>query len=325
MIPPIVSVIIALYNKENYIAQALESIIAQTYKNYEIIVVDDGSTDASRTTLEPYMGKITYVWQENAGPGAARNRGICASSGQYIAFLDADDYWLKEFLEYTVSFLEKHPDIGAVATAYWRKRREGKLRWPLGKYRLTEGPIEDFFKTYAKTQFCWTSSVLLTRDVLALLGGFRTDLKVGEDVELWCRVGAVNKWGYISKPLAVYNEMNFDSLTRGENRFSLISDLWDREKAILPLLSQDKKRSYQYVRWMLAWDQFKRLLYLGSYKKFRMHARTYRHKFGFLRGIFLTLFVIFPTVFLKLLHLGYHLYLGIKHQGWPTKAKRGKN
>jgi glycosyltransferase involved in cell wall biosynthesis len=306
---PLVSVIISLYNKEDYVTRAIESILAQTYKHYEIIVVDDGSTDASRAVLEPYMERITYIWQENAGPGAARNRGIRESSGQYLAFLDADDYWLEEYLENTVSFLERHLDVGAVATAYWRERAEGRLRWPPSNFGEHCGPIGDFFTIYAKTQFCWTGSVLLKRDILVRLGGFRAELKVGEDTELWCRVGAVSQWGYISKPLAVYDQKTPDSLTRGEGKISRTADLWDWEMTILPLLSHRQKRSYQYLRWMFLWGRLKTFLLYGDYQRLHAHARVYRNQFSVLRGIFLVLFAISPARFLRLLQWGYRLYL----------------
>src|SRR5215467_8142244 len=99
MSTPLVSVVIPAYNAGAYIEDALDSVFRQTFPRLEVIVVDDGSTDDTRSRLEPYRSRIHYVWQTNNGSGAARNRGIDVSSGDYIAFLDADDLWSPEKLQ----------------------------------------------------------------------------------------------------------------------------------------------------------------------------------------------------------------------------------
>ena len=309
---PLVSVIIALYNKESYIARAIESVLAQTYKRYEIIVIDDESSDGSRIALEPYMERITYLWQHNAGASAARNRGIRESSGQYIAFLDADDYWLEGFLEHTVSFLEQHSDISAVGTAFWREREKGKLWQPAEKGSLPEGSVEDFFKTYAETRFCSTSSVLIRGKVLDLVGGVRTDLMTGEDVELWCRVGAIGKWGYIRKALATYDQTDTGSLTRGRDRVSRMPDFSNWEREILPLLTPAQEASYQRVRWMILSDQVKRFIGMGAFERCRTQARAYKDEFGFAQKMLLGFLAISPITVLRILQLGYHGWLRSK-------------
>ena len=109
-----VSVIIPTYNREKLISRAIESVLAQVYPVYEIIVVDDGSTDATKSVLAPFNGKIKYIYQKNAGIAEARNRGIKESSGEYIAFLDSDDYWAPEKLAEQVKVLDANPQVGIV-------------------------------------------------------------------------------------------------------------------------------------------------------------------------------------------------------------------
>lgn len=115
-IEPTVSVIIPTYNRAKFISDAIQSVITQTYRNIEIIVVDDGSTDGTKDVLSPFMDKIRYYHTENMGPAHARNVGMKAASGKYIAFLDSDDLYLPGKLELQVAFMEAHPEVGMVAT-----------------------------------------------------------------------------------------------------------------------------------------------------------------------------------------------------------------
>jgi len=110
-----VSVIIPTYNCVNYLLSAMESVFAQTYQDFEVIVVDDGSTDGTREVLSPYTDKIKYIYQENRGVSSARNRGVRESVGEYIAFLDADDVWVGEDkLSIQVDVLERNEKVGLV-------------------------------------------------------------------------------------------------------------------------------------------------------------------------------------------------------------------
>ena len=113
---PLISVIIPCFNAQQYIGQTLESILNQTFKNFEIIVIDDGSTDQTEKVLNKYNGKIRYIYQENSGPAVARNRGIFESKGEYLAFCDADDMWEKKKLQKQISLFVKYPSLGLCAT-----------------------------------------------------------------------------------------------------------------------------------------------------------------------------------------------------------------
>src|SRR4028119_1061372 len=117
---PRVSVIIPVYNCDRYIQEAIESVLNQTYSDYEIIVVDDGSTDNTRSVLEPYFHRIHYIYQENQGASAARNRGLQEARGKFVAFLDADDFFLlPSKLAEQVACFEAQPRLGVVHSG-WR-------------------------------------------------------------------------------------------------------------------------------------------------------------------------------------------------------------
>jgi len=110
-----VSVVIPTYNRAPYVTMAIESALAQSYQDYEIIVVDDGSTDGTRDVLEPYRDRIRYMYQDNKGVSAARNTGIQESRGEWIAFLDSDDEWLPNKLEIQIGYVKSYPEICLVA------------------------------------------------------------------------------------------------------------------------------------------------------------------------------------------------------------------
>ncbi len=113
-----VSVILPTFNRAHLICEAIDSILNQTYRDFEIIVVDDGSTDNTTEVLQRYSDRITYIKQENKGPGDARNRGIAEAKGEYIAFLDSDDIWFKDKLELQVAVMEKLPEIGFLCSDF---------------------------------------------------------------------------------------------------------------------------------------------------------------------------------------------------------------
>lgn len=191
-----VSVIIPLYNKAGYIARALDSVLAQTYGDFEVIVVDDGSTDNSADIVAGYAdARIRLIRQANTGPGRARNRGIDESTGTLLAFLDADDEWLGEFLERSVDALSNHPDCALSVSGYlqgphrfstealWRRRgvTDGPWRLPTDLSARAMEQVRSLLNSWA---------IVARRPVVEQYGGFyaKGRCTYGEDTYLWLQI-----------------------------------------------------------------------------------------------------------------------------------------
>lgn len=193
--PPSVSVIVPLYNKRPYIAAAVESVLAQDTGDYEIIVVDDGSTDDPLAALDPYRDHIKYLTQPNSGPGAARNLGIANARGRYISFLDADDSWKPQKLSMQLNFMEANPGIAWTTVNMLEVDAESGS--PLGAHveaptDLAEGDhwrvFDDWFEANAERQILRTSGVMVRSEAFAEAGNFDPEIFSGQDLDLWIRI-----------------------------------------------------------------------------------------------------------------------------------------
>jgi len=174
---PLVSVIVPVYNGEEYLGEAIESIISQTYDPLEIIVVDDGSTDSSREIILSFP-QIKYIYQENKGHAAARNQGIKASKGDFIAFLDADDFWVPEKISMQISEFIADPKLDIV-TGHVRQFLDPQ-RGSVGKEKLnTDLPPLPGYSPIA---------ILIKRDFLGVVGLFHEDVLVGEAISWFTKV-----------------------------------------------------------------------------------------------------------------------------------------
>jgi len=191
-----VSVIIPLYNKGEYIERALESVFAQTFGGYEVIVVDDGSTDNGVNIVSQFRdNRLRVIRQANAGPGAARNRAICESSSRYLAFLDADDEWMPRFLEKSIGILRKNPDCDLTASAYYLGKEKRDISSMFRERGVTDGPWQvrkDMSARELVSAYYMFNSwaILCKRKVVESYGGFRSkqNCNYGEDTYLWLRV-----------------------------------------------------------------------------------------------------------------------------------------
>jgi glycosyltransferase involved in cell wall biosynthesis len=188
----------------------LESVFTQS-GNFclEVIVVDDGSSDFSLKIAKEYNHKIDLYSQTNQGPATARNRGIEAATGKYLAFLDADDYWLPDFLNETVTFLENNLEAVAVSVGQLHKI-PGKpdtvapaiLKNNPDKYSKSV-LLENFFEFWAEHNHVCTGSVLMRTETVKLTGGQRPELRITEDLEFWAYLATYGKWGFIPEVLFV--------------------------------------------------------------------------------------------------------------------------
>ena len=205
---PKFSVIVPLYNKALYVRHALESIAAQTFRDYEVIVVDDGSTDNS---LEVVSGlkiedrRLKILTQSNSGVAVARNNGVTASKGEYVCFLDADDWWEVGFLKAMDDAIKQYPQAGLYATSY-NIVRNSQPWMPL---KGMKAGVIDYFKSYYFNSYAmpvWTGAVCIPRKVFEKLGGFNPMLKMAEDFDLWVRIALKYPVYFINQPLANYNQ-----------------------------------------------------------------------------------------------------------------------
>ncbi len=206
-----ISVIIPVYNNEQSIGRAIDSVLAQSRPADEIIVVDDGSTDRTAEAAAAYGNKIRYIRQDNQGAGAARNTGIRAASGEWIAFLDADDEWLPDKLTLQTEHLQKHPQLQWTCGNYLECLCQESRQAPaLPEQRILDvlngRPFSpDYLQTYAKGLTGHTDTMLIRRSILLEAGGF-SDLPRFEDLDLWLRIAYKHsKIGYLSRPLAIHH------------------------------------------------------------------------------------------------------------------------
>ena len=203
---PKVSVIIPLYNKAPYIKRALDSVFAQTVQDFEVIVVNDGSKDGGEKIVEEYGdSRIRLINQENQGVSAARNHGVDAARAELVAFLDADDEWLPEFLETILRLREKWPDAGMYYSNSWRLIDGVRVSNDVNTGK-EEGIIKNYFRDCALHGHCIdTICVAVQRNVFLSLGGFDSSFVFFEDYDLWDRIAYYYPIAYTPTPLAIYH------------------------------------------------------------------------------------------------------------------------
>lgn len=206
---PLVSVILPTYNRETFLKCAIESVLSQTYPHYELIVVDDGSTDSTPEILEAYRDRIKVIHQENKGVSAARNSGIKIASGNYIALLDSDDYWLPEKLNSQIRFFQSQPQALICQTEeIWI--RNGKRVNPKKRHQKYSGMI---FEKTLPLCLVSPSAVMIQKTLFDEVGLFDETLPACEDYDLWLRITWKHPVYLIDIPLIVKQGGHADQLS----------------------------------------------------------------------------------------------------------------
>lgn len=228
---PVISVVIPLYNKEHHIKRAIDSVLCQKIQDFELIIVDDGSTDKSAEIVRSINDeRIKLIRQENAGVSAARNRGIEEAKADLVAFLDADDEWTVYFLETINRLKEKYPEAGLYATAYQFFSRNSKIR--LANYKEIpsapwEGLLKSYFLSAAKGDHpVCSSAVCIPRDILRQKNGFKEGVWWGEDDDLWGRIAFSHPIAFSWQIGAIYH---LESNNRACNRMELVEHPFIKE------------------------------------------------------------------------------------------------
>jgi len=217
--PPLVSVIIPTYNRKAMLRDAVASVLAQSYRDFELIVVDDGSTDGTADDLRAHRGaRVRVIVQPHGGVAAARNSGVRRSRGEYIAFLDSDDLWLPPKLERQMNFMRMSAERQIAQTEeIWI--RNGVRVNPMKKHRKRSG---DVFRASLELCLVSPSAVLMTRELFQTVGGFDESLPVCEDYDLWLRIARSHHIDLLAEPLVVKRGGHADQLshsTWGLDRF----------------------------------------------------------------------------------------------------------
>jgi glycosyltransferase involved in cell wall biosynthesis len=262
---PTVSVIIPTYNRDAVVARAIDSVLTQTYDNYEIVVVDDCSTDNTRAVVEGYDDdRVRYVrHDENRGACAARNTGIEHSNGRYIAFLDSDDEWDETKLAKQVKCMERAPkNAGVVYTGYRVKRSDSV---ELGQVPSKRGDIH--CDQLAKHWVSPTSTVLVDNECFESVGMFDTDLDACQDYDMCLRLSRHYEFDYVKEPLMTLHTDSNDRITADiESRMDAHRKLLERIRADIENLS------FVVRRHILASQYFTIARYMQRYDKRRRAA-----------------------------------------------------
>lgn len=202
-----VSVVIPVFNGETCVGTAIESVLAQSHRKVEVIAINDGSQDDSVAVLQRFGDQIKVISQTNAGVARTRNRGIEAATGEFIAFLDQDDYWLPEKLELQLQIFGTRPEIGLVHTAVEHRDLEtGAVLPPLNPSSRPEKMIGSCLEELLLGNPLYNSSVVVRREVIDRVGGCNVQLagNTVADYELWLRIAQHYTFGYIAQPVTIY-------------------------------------------------------------------------------------------------------------------------
>jgi len=216
---PFFSVIIPLYNKAKYIAACLEGVLNQDYKDFEIIIVNDGSTDASVAVVEGFSSdKIKLYHQENSGVSSARNHAVDKAEGNYLAFLDADDLWKPQHLQCLKESIEAFPDAGLYGNNYEINYNNSVVQPAQFNFNYATQPciVTDFFKASMKDTIIWTSAAALSKTTFLDFRGFNTAYTTGQDLDLWIRIALEQAIVFHPQITMCYNRSISDSLSKGE-------------------------------------------------------------------------------------------------------------
>jgi glycosyltransferase involved in cell wall biosynthesis len=299
---PLVSVVTPTYNSGNFIAQAIQSVLEQTYQHHEVIVIDDGSTDETKDVLRGFNSYIKYLYQENRGPSAARNAGIRAARGKYICFLDADDLWVANKLEVQLAFMEHHCDIGLVFSDFEefdadRILRGSFLAEKVFRYDIvSEIPIREAFMKLVMENFIPTSTIMVRKECFEKVGLFDESLRSVEDRDMLLRIAA--HFGIACIPLVLSKKRVHGSNISGDRELanrSLIKVLEKNRRLfsnLAPATVWRKRLAYSYLG--LGYQ----LLYTNQKKEARqvaIQSLTYVVTTGAFRLILLT-FMGWPVI-----------------------------
>ena len=297
---PKVSVVIPAYNCERFIATAVKSVLEQSYKDYELIVVNDGSTDSTESVISEFRSRIVYMLQKNGGPANARNAGVMAAKGEYIAFLDQDDAWLPDKLEMQVVLFEKNKALGLAYTdAYILKDSSFDVYGPNNTKSFQFRPPHrgKVFKYLFAQNFILTSSAMVRKECFKRVGLFDPALVPIEDYDRWLRIAAFYEVNFVDKPLVRYRDhvatFRKDDLRTFTNIVNTLNGVISDYPGLENLLNEREKGELSRFYFILGKRYARRANFKKAGENFRLAFRQSRFPF----------FILYVLVFPAYAHL----------------------
>jgi glycosyltransferase involved in cell wall biosynthesis len=234
-----ISAVIPAYNAEQYISRTIDSVLCQTYPANEIIVVDDGSTDRTAEIVKAFGDKVRYIYQENAGVSAARNTGTQAANGELIAFLDADDEWLTEYLQKQMQLFDSNPSLAWASANYDCCLCDEGKQAPANSIEKcksllnSDGCFDSYLSAFKESVCGWTGTMIIKKQALIEAGPFIEGLPLAEDLDMWLRIAYLYpKMGFTPEPMAVYHISIPTSAMQGEKPIQIFIDFIERHLRI---------------------------------------------------------------------------------------------
>lgn len=264
-----ISVVIPLYNKERQIAQTLQSVFAQTYQDFEVVIVNDGSTDNSVAEVEKIAdSRIRLIHQENTGVSAARNRGVEEATYELIAFLDADDEWKPEYLEAQYRLYQKYQECSVYVCDYEHRSNEGHIK-PTIIRKLPFDGIDGVLTNYFEVASCshppiCSISIMVKKEAIQAIGGFPLGIKSGEDLLTWARLATRYRIAYSRLTLAIYKIDSSHAVDQAPSRSHDENDPVGKQLiSIYKDLNGDVKKDFQ--KYISLWFKMRASVYLRTY------------------------------------------------------------
>lgn len=251
---PFFSVIISVYNKASHISATIDSVLNQSYSEFEVIIINDGSSDGSKAILDALEDpRIQILHQDNKGVSHARNTGISMAKANYIALIDGDDLWHKDYLKRMYETIHAYSDHSVFSCAIAHKYNDSVVPVPYSFEQNSEVLILNYFKASEKHSALSGSSIVFNKDILQTTGSFNTTIRSGEDTDLWIRIGINYQIVFICDVLVHYvfdlqslsntnfnieDKPPFDTYTEEESKNIYLKQFLDRNRFSLAVMSK---------------------------------------------------------------------------------------
>lgn len=247
---PLVSIVTPTYNRSRFLLEAIDSVLAQTYQNFELLIVDDGSVDDTRLVLEQYLQdpRIRYIYQENSGQATARNNGLRHATGEFVCFLDSDDYWRADKLELSLAVFRELPEV-SVVHADMIVVDENGVEISRANAQRYSGRITGYL---LRDNCVAMSTTMVRRSCFDKTGGFNRECRRADDYELWLRMSLHCEFHYIRDYLAYYRatagQISGNTDKRLEVNERIIRDFLARHPDAVTWTTKRRGLSHFYIR-----------------------------------------------------------------------------